>query len=548
MAQTDATKGAGSLRKALSLLDISKNKPEGVQLADLVRASGLTRPTVYRMVAALTEEGFLRQDDLSRRITLGPKLLELAQGVWRETDLRESARAELDRLAGETGATALLMVRSDYMATCIELSEGNANRTGWRIGETLPVIECAGGMAMLAYGNWGQLDLELERLNVSDAKEIKSRLGVSRSRFYAIDHSPTALGQAGVAAPIFDFSGAPVAAVCLYGDSGSSLHELGAAVVRAARTISRRRGGYPFGIDVPVSVPSHVNPNTVCLAETQCLIGDNPIQEDDRILLIDILAPAILSLDETTSTIKRTPVGEVVGALIPLGEKKYLTAQQTRLSVVDPDGKELWTRSAPGLPAGFRYNDGAIDAEGRIWLGAMDMATSRGTGLLHRYDTLEAEPSTLPGFSLPNGIVFSERGDRMYVVDSMEKTLAEFDYDLSSGSAHLIQRIELLVGETGRPSGLCRGPDNTFFTCHWDGAEIVQIDTLGRKIASHSVPVPRPSGVAYDATRQQLIVASARVRLSDADVDSYPLSGALFAVRLAPGPQSNENDGTSNDV
>lgn len=528
----ESTKGAESLRKALGLLDIVKERSDGIQPADLARESGLTRPTVYRMVSALTEEGFLQQSEATRRLTLGPKLLELAQGVWSDTDLRKSAREELDRLARDTGASALLMVRSDNMATCIELSQ-SGNSSGWRIGETMPVSACAGGLAMLAYGDWGQLDDQLAQLNLTNTDEMKSRLGVTRSRFYAIDQEALAGGKLGVAAPIFDFSGSPVAAVCLYGDDSSSLHDLGAAVVQAARVISKRRGGYPFGIEVPFTKPATANPNVSCLAKTRCLIGDSPIIDEDGVTWIDILAPAILRLQHGDNQVRQTPLGEVVGALLPLEHGQYLAAQQTRLSLFDRNGDETWWRAAPGIPAGFRYNDGALDARGRIWLGIMDMATSRGTGLLHRYDTITSEPTTLPGFSLPNGIAFTERNDRMLVVDSMERMLSCYRYNLEDGSAQLESKHAILADGAGRPSGLSRGPDDTFFTCHWDGAEIVQLDIDGKTIASHPVPVPRPSGVCFDSDNNRLFVTSARVRLADSDVDEYPQSGAIFSIDLS---------------
>lgn len=247
---------------------------------------------------------------------------------------------------------------------------------------------------------------------------------------------------------------------------------------------------------------------------------------------IDILAPAILRLGHDENQVRQTPLGEVVGALLALDHGQYLAAQQTCLSLFDRNGQETWSRTAPGIPAGFRYNDGALDARGRIWLGIMDMATSRGTGLLHRYDTISSEPTTLPGFSLPNGIAFTTQNDRMLVVDSMERMLSCYRYDLEDGSAQLESRHAILADGVGRPSGLSRGPDDTFFTCHWDGAEIVQLDMSGNTIASHPVPVPRPSGVSFDSKNNRLIVTSARVRLADSDVDEYPQSGAIFSIDL----------------
>lgn len=533
MTTNTTPKGASSLRKALSLLDIVNDRPEGATLAEIAREAGIARPTVYRMTAAFIECGYLQQDDSSRKVTLGPKFLEMAQTVWRETDLRAAARPELEKLAASAGATALLMVRSGDHATCIEMAAAARAVSGWRVGQALPAADCAGGLAMLAFGNWDSLDEDLRAMGVPDAKAIKSRLGVARSRFYAVDPNAetTALGK-GVAAPVFDLSGTPIAAVCLYGGDALPHHDLGAAVVQAARQISRMRGGYPFGINVPDAPSRHAPADDRLIADVQCLIGDNPIVAEGKISWIDILAPAFFNYDEATGDLSKTQLGEVVGACIPITGRGCLLAQQTRLALVSPSAEETWSRPVSGLPAGFRYNDGAVDARGRIWLGAMDMATSRGTGLLHRYDTLDAEPVVLPGFSLPNGIAFSPDGTQMLVVDSMERTLSRFHYAADTGEAQLVERHPLLADSEGRPSGLVNGPDGSFFTCHWDGAEVVQIDDKGRRIRSHRISVPRPSGLAYDPAAQRLVVTTARVRLSDSDLETYPRSGGVFDIRL----------------
>lgn len=532
--RSEGTKGAGSLRKALHLLDLVKASPGGADVKNLVTASGLARPTVYRMVAALSEEGFLRHDDSTRRILLGPKLLELAQGVWNDTDLRSTALQELQRLATETGATAVLMVRSGTLASCIELVEGRAGAHGWHLGMARPAADCAGGLAMLAYGDWAELSRELGGFTDEEDRKLRSRLGVVRSRFYAIDEATDGSGVRGVAAPIFDVASRPVGAVCLYGNAEAPLHEYGAGVVQAANNVSKARGGYPFNVSLP-PMPIDPKPEGVSiLADCRCLIGDNPCLDGDRLFWIDILGPALYQFDKTSNSLSCLHQTEVTGALLRLGPGKLLMAQQTRLAVLDRDGAVKWRRQVSGLPPGFRYNDGATDAAGRIWLGVMDMAVSRGTGVLHRYDDLDAAPATLPGFSLPNGIAFTPAGDSMLVVDSMEKTLSTFAYDPETGTATLKRRTGLLEANEGRPSGLAPGPDGSYFTCHWDGGAVVQINENARVLAVYPVPVPRPSGVLYDQAGNRLIVTSARVRLSETDLEVFPASGGTMICVLPP--------------
>ena len=427
----EKTKGAESLRKSLRLLDIVKDAPNGATMADLVQASGLARPTTYRIVSALMEEGFLKQDVQLKTIRLGPKLLELAQRVWSDGDLRQSARAELDSLASRQGLIASLMVRAGDRMTVIELSPPKPSFSRWHIGMTVPTVGSAAGKSVLAFGNWGNIDQELALLlpgsTTADRLLLKSELGVARSRFYAIGLEVENFADQdanSVAAPIFDFSGQVVAAVVLLNEDGSdetlhTVHEMGAAVVQAARKISSARGGYPFGLEVPSFDVTGQASRAKLVAKSNCLIGDSPIVDPDSgtMFWIDILGPSFLRADIGEGPITETALTEVVGALLRLNDGTFLIAQQTQLAILDPTGKQVWSRPAAGLPAGFRYNDGAIDARGRIWLGTMDMATSQGAGVLQRYQSLDVDPAILPGFSLPNGIVFSRKGDKMYVIE-----------------------------------------------------------------------------------------------------------------------------------
>lgn len=533
------TKGGASLRKALNLLCAVGEAPQGIAAKALIAQSGLTRPTAYRMIAVLVEEGFLTQEEPDNTVSLGPQFLQLAQHVWSDRDLRRTAKAELQTLSDTTGAEAMLLVRSHSMMSCVDVVAPDQSGAH-RLGTVEPIVQSAGGQALLAFGHWGGIDDELREMSETDLDErtlrdLKSKLAVVRSRFYAVAQDETAVE---VAAPIFDVASNPIAAVTLRlahpGDAGPSVHELGAAVVQTAQRISRMRGGYPFGVDVPNHLAVSSDPTVERLVDAQCLIGDSPSVDPKTgaVTWIDILAPAIHRLHQDSGRHEIVACQEVVGAAIATADGGLLVAEQTRLRQLDADLNEI-ARYASTLPPGFRFNDGARDARGRFWLGAMDMAVSRGTGFLLRFETLDRPPVIIPGFSLPNGIGFSSDGARMYVIDSMERSLSTFAYDPRSGEVDLQSRIALLDGEGGRPSGLVVDDQGTLITCHWDGGAVVALSEDGSVVARHVMPVPRPSGLAYDPARQELVITSARVRMSEGDLARFPASGSVYRMHLS---------------
>ena len=64
----------------------------------------------------------------------------------------------------------------------------------------------------------------------------------------------------------------------------------------------------------------------------------------------------------------------------------------------------------------------------------------------------------------------------------------------------------------------------------WDGWRVERYDPRGRLVRSVSLPVPRPTSLAFGGDDlATLYVTSARARLDPESLAQAPLSGALFA-------------------
>jgi DNA-binding IclR family transcriptional regulator len=80
--------GAQTVDRACGLLrELGRRGAEGARLVDLTEASGLSRPTVHRILRSLVAAEFVRQDARTRRYSVGGGLYAL--GV--------AARGLLDR-------------------------------------------------------------------------------------------------------------------------------------------------------------------------------------------------------------------------------------------------------------------------------------------------------------------------------------------------------------------------------------------------------------------------------------------------------------------
>jgi IclR family transcriptional regulator, acetate operon repressor len=94
--------GTAAFAKFMTVLQVVADASSSPAMADLVRLSGYPRPTVYRIVAALVEQGMLAEAPVAAgvpgRYRLGPRLIQLASRAWSQLDLRSVLADDLRAL------------------------------------------------------------------------------------------------------------------------------------------------------------------------------------------------------------------------------------------------------------------------------------------------------------------------------------------------------------------------------------------------------------------------------------------------------------------
>ncbi len=518
------------MRRALHVLSAVGASATGASIAELCTATGLSRPTVYRLVATLVEEGFLRTGKDGRTTLLGPRFLELAQSSWSSFDLRGAAAAELERVARVSGETVRLMLRVDDRLVCIETAGGEDGGTRQRIGSVETMRESAAGLAVAAFSNAGEAWLEAFE---------PAELHLARARFYAV-HTRREDGAYSVAAPVFDEMGRPIAAITVLGQphrfAQNDAHALAPDVIGAARQTSRAAGGYPFALAPGTAPKPDRDAGVKCLHRGTDLNGDSPlISTDGRALCwIDLLGPSFSVLEFASGDVRRTPMPDVVGALVQRRSGELTVGFANAIATIDPrDGRLSGRVPVHAISPGGRINDGGEDASGRLWLGVIDADLSEGESRLVQVDEEGGTVSEIRGLSLPNGIEWSADGSILYVMDSARRELLAYDYDIARGTASDQRILARFDAWKGRPAGLAIDPRGRLWTALWDGWRLLAIDPCGEIVDDVVVPVPRPSDLVIDnRDGPSLIFTSARARLTTAQLAQAPLSGSLFSYRL----------------
>ncbi len=125
-------------------------------------------------------------------------------------------------------------------------------------------------------------------------------------------------------------------------------------------------------------------------------------------------------------------LGPPVSAALPTQDGEVLVSRRDRLVVIGPVGAER-TVAAISPPPAVRFNDGATDPQGRVWIGSMDTEERSATGILYRLDPGGVLTPVVTGVTVSNGLGWSPDGSRLYYVDSPTRQIDVLDFDPGEG-------------------------------------------------------------------------------------------------------------------
>lgn len=210
----DKSTGVGVLDKAVALMDAIAARP--CALADLVRITGVTRPTAHRLALSLEQHGLVSRDDLGRFVP-GPHVR-----TW-TTDpdsLTSRAGTVVADLRDATGLSSQVYRRVADTRLCIAAAEP---ATGLR--DTVPV----GSVLTLQAGSAAQILVawldgeELTRL-CEGAAFSAADLATVRRRGWSQSLGQREPGVGSVSVPARDADGRVIAAVSISGPQERLTH------------------------------------------------------------------------------------------------------------------------------------------------------------------------------------------------------------------------------------------------------------------------------------------------------------------------------------
>lgn len=235
----------GTVHNAALLLSLLAEGPAHHQLTDLADRSGMSLPTLHRLLRSLVLAGLVEQDPASSRYGLGSELVRLGDRYLQRLPVLQVAGPYLVDLRATTGATVTVATLAGLDALEVDRVDGEDVGGVYRdTGRLRPAIRTAAGRVLLAHASdaaWDQV-VATEGDGVPAEEERRSWRESSTVTF--VPPGPAARPE--LATPIHD-SGGVVAALALSGPGvhfdGASIEErLAPQLLRAAGSISRALG------------------------------------------------------------------------------------------------------------------------------------------------------------------------------------------------------------------------------------------------------------------------------------------------------------------
>lgn len=190
----------------------------------MTRASGLPRPTVYRLLVSLERGGLLAREPHARRFAVSARLVRFAREVLMNSALRGAHHAVLQTLVDEIGETCNLAMLDGAEVVYLDRVE-----TAWPLrmtlspGSRVPVHCSASGKLLLACLPRAQCEKLIANLpptrytenTITGRAALRKELDKIRRRRLATDDEEYLAGLVCVAVPVFDAGGRAWASVAV---------------------------------------------------------------------------------------------------------------------------------------------------------------------------------------------------------------------------------------------------------------------------------------------------------------------------------------------
>lgn len=247
-----------SLDRIFLIIEYLSKYPKGISLTNICNATQLPKSTTSRLLSALISHGYASQDIETKKYRLTLRFFEIGSRIADGNDLLSVAKPYLENLSTLYQEAVHLVVRDkDEIVYLYKEAPFNNNILNMSscVGLRNPMYCTGVGKSILAFLPEEEIRSIWQRNpptqftpnTIMSFSVMQREISRIQELGYAIDDEEHELGIRCIAAPIFDYSGIPFAAISLSAPSvrlnDSEIQKFVPAILETANNISRYYGG-----------------------------------------------------------------------------------------------------------------------------------------------------------------------------------------------------------------------------------------------------------------------------------------------------------------
>lgn len=242
------------VNKAFDILELLSKSESPMSLSEIVRETGISKSTVYRLLQTLYTRHYIEKDS-NNNYQLGFKIVELVSNHINGLELQTEAKPIMASLGEKVPLTVHLGILEEEKVIYLEKFEQQpSTRVYSEVGRRSPAQCSSMGKCILANLKEEQIDYIVGKLEfqqytqntILDEQQFRKYLRKVKKQGWAMDDQEYMIGHRCIAAPVFNYKGETIASLSVSGSdyqlSDESINCVIEKVVEAAHELSKRLG------------------------------------------------------------------------------------------------------------------------------------------------------------------------------------------------------------------------------------------------------------------------------------------------------------------
>lgn len=281
-----------------------------------------------------------------------------------------------------------------------------------------------------------------------------------------------------------------------------------------------------------------------------CALGESPFWHptEQTLYWVDIANRQVLRANVYMGTVQTWELPSEPGCIAPAVQGGLVLALRDGIYQAMDWGSALQHIATLEYdPSTVRANDGRCDALGRMWVGTVDETKSASAAALYCVDARSGNVRVTrqaDGALTGNGLAWSPDQRTLYWSDTPRHVTYCWDYAPEGprlSNRRVFQSFAPKPADWtpadasygGRPDGAAVDQQGNTYVAMYEGAQVCKFSPDGQLLARIPTPVQCPTMPCLGGEDgRTLYITSARHGRSAAELERFPLSGAVFQTRV----------------